>query len=95
MACILIGSSNICHFYKPETFRDHKPYIMVKSTKFEHLKVKMDSLEIGKKQLGVSAIENFLCHAVGSDPQDEDRLNEIIESVIKELAEVIETAGKR
>ncbi len=95
MERILIGSSNINRFYKPEAFKDHKPYIMVKSTKFEHFKVKMDSLEKGKKQVVVSVIENFLCDAVGSDPQDEDRLNEIIESVIREFTGVIERAGKR
>jgi ketopantoate reductase len=95
MAHILIGSSNICRFYKPETFRDHKPYIMFKSTKFEHFKVKLDNLEIWKKQVVISVIENFLCDVVGSDPQEEDKLNEIIERVIKEFAEVIGTAGKR
>ena len=95
MARILIGSSNICRFYKPETFSNHKPYIMVKSTKFEHFKAKMDNLEMGKKQVVISVIENFLCDAVGSDPQDEDKLNEIIEKVIKEFTGVIETAGKK
>ena len=69
MERILIGSSNINRFYKPEAFKDHKPYIMVKSTKFEHFKVKMDGLEKGKKQVVVLVIENFLCDAVGSDPR--------------------------
>jgi hypothetical protein len=49
MAHILIGSSNLCQFYKPETFRDYKPYIKVKSTNIEYFKVKMDNLEIEKK----------------------------------------------
>jgi hypothetical protein len=37
----------------------------------------------------ISVVENFLCDAVGSDPQDESTLLEILEKIINEFAVVI------
>jgi hypothetical protein len=57
--------------------------------KFEPFKAKMACIETENKEVIISVIENFLCDAVGSDPEDEDSLNEVIEKVIDEYAGVI------
>ncbi len=68
---------------------------MVKSPKLEPFKAMMDNLEVEEKEVIISAIQKFLCDLVSRDPEDEDKLNEIIERVIKEFTGVIEMAGKR
>ena len=94
MTGLLIGSSNVCRFYKPETFKDYRKYIMVKCTKFEPFAARMACIEVGNKEVVVSVIENFLCDAVGSDPEDEDTLNQTIEKVIDDFVNVIGMSAK-
>ena len=89
MARILIGSSNICRFYKPETFKDYRKYLVMKCTKIEPFKARMACLESCNTEVVISVIENFLCDAVGSDPEDEDTLNQTIESVIDNFVEIV------
>ena len=93
MLGVLIGSSNVCRFYNHETFKCYRQYVAVKCSKFEPFKARMACMEVGNKDVVVSVIENFLCDAVGSDPEDEDTLNQIIEEVINKFVEVIGTTA--
>jgi hypothetical protein len=45
MARILIGSSNIYRFYKPENYPGYKKHKMVACTNIETFKVAMDDIE--------------------------------------------------
>jgi hypothetical protein len=65
MARMLIGSSNVYRFYKPELFVGYAPYKMVACTNVETFKVAMDGIEDIKGRVIISVIENFLCRAVG------------------------------
>ena len=95
MSRILIGSSNICRFYKPEAFKDYKRYTTVRCTRFEPFKARMACIEAKEKEIVISVIENFVCDAVGSDPENEDILNNSIEKILKDFVEVIrESADK-
>ena len=40
-------------------------------------------------------IENFICDAVGSDPENENVLNDSIERIIKEFVEVINDSADK
>ena len=95
MSRILIGSSNICRFYKPESFKKYNRYTTVRCTRFLPFKARIACIEAKEKEIVISVIENFICDEVGNDPENEDILNESIEKVIKEFVEVIDESAKK
>ena len=95
MSRILIGSSNICRFYKPEAFNDYKRYTRVRCTRFEPFKARIACIEAKEKEIAISVIKNFICDAVGSDPENENVLNDSIERIIKEFVEVINDSADK
>ena len=95
MARLLFGSSNICRFYKPEKFKEYKPYLMKRSVRIEPFKARMACIGVEEKEVVISVIENFICDAVGIDPENEDTLNESIEKVIDEFVEIVGLAAKK
>ena len=95
MSRILIGSSNICRFYKPEAFTAYKKYTTIRCTRFEPFKARMACIEAEEKEVAISVIENFICDAVGRDPENEDALNNAIEKTVKEFVEVIKESADK
>jgi hypothetical protein len=85
MSYILIGSSNVCWFYKPETFKDYKTYTMVRTVRLKPFKARVACMEEREKEVMISAIENFICDKVGSDPDKKNPLNENIEKVHRDF----------
>jgi hypothetical protein len=55
----------------------------------------MACVEAKEKEVIISVIENFICDAVGGDPENEDVLNKSIETVIEEFAKIISEAAKK
>ena len=85
MARILIGSSNIYRFYKPESFKGYKKQKMMACTNMETFKVAMDELEDTKGGVTISVIENFVCRATRAvnNEAKEEATREIIKEYIR------------
>ena len=64
MARLLIGSSNVYRFYEAGKFKSYNPDNMMRCTRLEVFKAKMDALEVDDKEIVISVIENFICDAV-------------------------------
>ena len=90
----LIGSSNVSRFYKADEFPNFTLCIMSKCCTVESFKVRMEELEERNTEVIVSVIENFFCNAVG-DIQDEKRIDEKIEEVLKDFLMVIKVTAER
>ena len=95
MTRLLIGSSNVYRFYKPELFPRCKPYIMVKCTKLEVFRAKMASLESTDKEIIISVVENFMCDAVRGATDNDTEFNLKLEEAIKEYLETIKGCATR
>ena len=95
MARMLIGSSNVYRFYKPELFVGYAPYKMVACTNVETFKVAMDGIEDIKGRVIISVIENFLCRAVGQCDNDEAKTDIMKSTIVDYLNLVQECALKR
>jgi hypothetical protein len=50
MANLLIGSSNLARFYKPEIFKDFRQYQMMKCTTMDSFNALMMEIEAGKNR---------------------------------------------
>ena len=68
---------------------------MVRCTRVEPFKARMECVEAREKEVIISVIENFICDAVGVDPENEDVLNKSIETVIEEFAKIISEVAKK
>ena len=94
MSRLLIGSSNVYRFYVDGKFASYKPYNMVKCTKIEIYKAKMDALEVFDKEIIISVIENFICDAV-RDVADDLVANGMCEQAIKAFMTSLKEAADR
>ena len=88
MSRMLIGSSNIYQFYKPEKFTGYKKHKMVACTNMETFRVAMDEIEDTKGGVIISVVENFVCRAI-REAKDEAKKEEVSKEVEKEYLEVI------
>ena len=95
MSRLLIGSSNVYRFYKPESFPNHKPCAMVKCTNLEVFKARMATLESTDKEVIISVVENLICDAVLGTLDSEDRFNEKLEERIKEYLKVVQDCATK
>ena len=91
MARILIGSSNIYRFYKPESFKGYKKQKMMACTNMETFKVAMDELEDTKGGVTISVIENFVCRATRAVKNEAKE--EASKEVIKEYISLIKISA--
>ena len=99
MARIIIGSSNIYRYYKPDLFTGCARYKMVACTNMEVFKVALDELDDVKGGVAISVIENFLCKAVRGTKTTEERSTAVKEAIgeyLKVIQErAIKLAGKK
>ena len=94
MARLLIGSSNVYRFYEAGKFKSYNPYNMMRCTRLEVFKAKMDALEVDDKEIVISVIENFICDAV-RDVVDDHLSNVNCETVIKTFMSTLKEAADR
>ena len=94
MISMLIGSSNVNRHYSPKVFTGYKPFLMVKCTKFDEFKARMECLEKDVGEVVISVIENFITDAVG-DKETAENFNEIIDKTIKSYLVLVFEMTKR
>jgi hypothetical protein len=94
MARILLGSSNIYHFYDQKRIPACKPYKMINCTKMEVFKAKMDYLVPEDKNVVISVGKNFICDEVKRGLDDIAK-NELCDKAIKDYLKVIHETAKK
>jgi hypothetical protein len=94
MARLLIGSSNLARFYKPEFFGDFNPYQMMKCTTMDSFTALMSEVEDGSNKVIVSVFENIIVDAAKSAKTDEEQITMITNS-IKVAIKLIESTATR
>ncbi len=57
---ILVGSSNVYRFYRPELYKEFTTYNVARCTDIISFKAVMENLEESETGVVVSVIENFL-----------------------------------
>jgi hypothetical protein len=92
MSSILIGSSNLNHFYSPETFPTYLPYTMVKWVNMATNRARMACIDVKEKKVIIPAIENFIADCV----MEKERITDEFRVVDREsfggaIKETIET----
>jgi hypothetical protein len=85
----LFGSSNVCPFYKPEAFKDLKPYVLIKCTKLEAFKARIACLKAVEKEVVVSVLNNFVCDAVDFESENENACNIDIQETVKKFVDAM------
>ena len=91
MSRMLIGSSNVYRFYKPELYKKFDQYEMVKCVDIESFDAHMTSLLPTKTEVVISVLENFLDKAVKTT--DKKEMAEAIAKAVNTYFEVIEMAA--
>ena len=61
---IIVGSSNVYRFYRPELYKDFKTYNVARCTDIVTFKAVMDNLEEEESGVIVSVLENFLDRSI-------------------------------
>jgi hypothetical protein len=89
---LIIGSSNVYRFYKPEVYTGVRKFSMVRCTDIASFKAIMSNLETDDKEVIVSVIENFLATAARSEETEEGRL-ESMGNVIEEFMKIVTSAA--
>jgi hypothetical protein len=69
---VLIGSSNVYRFYRPDVFKDYKTYNMVRCTDLVTFRAIVNNLEANESEVVISVLENFVERAVGQSKSDEE-----------------------
>jgi len=88
MERVIIGSSNVYRFYKPDLFKEFNSYNMVRCTDAVTFKAITDNLEENEAEVIVSVLENFLERSVLDETCEEDlydSLGEVIRSFMSTI----------
>jgi hypothetical protein len=91
MARLLIGSSNVYKFYKPNIFKQYKDYSVVKCCNIETFDTHLANLEASQTEIVISVLENFLEKAGGAE--DPEERSEDVAGTTKEFLKMIEEAA--
>jgi hypothetical protein len=94
MSNLLIGSSNVARFYKPEIFKDFKQYQMLKCTTMDSFTAQMMEIEEAKNNVVVSVLENIIVDSADSAKTEETMIKRIKDS-IKMAFSLIQTTSAR
>ena len=94
MANLLIGSSNLARFYKPELFMEFRPYQMMKCTTMDSFSALMTELEEGRNNVIISVFENIITDAA-KPAKDDDTVNKLIGEAIKTSVSLIGKTAAR
>ena len=93
---LLIGSSNVQRFFNPKKDKKHEGFRLEKCVRVEEFRVRMENVSPlnNLDSVTVSVIENFLCDAIGSDP-DRETFDKKVEEVCKDFCETVTRCAKR
>jgi len=94
MERVIIGSSNVYRFYKPDLYKDFNSYNMVRCTDAVTLKAITDNLEENEAEVIVSVLENFLERSVLDETCEEDLYDSLGET-IRSFMSTIYNVAKR
>jgi hypothetical protein len=94
MANLLIGSSNLARFYKPEIFKDFRQYQMMKCTTMDSFNALMMEIEAGKNRVVISVLENIIVDSADS-AKTEETMDKKIKDSIKMAFSLIQTTSTR
>jgi hypothetical protein len=93
MSNLLIGSSNFARFYKPDLYKDFRPYQMMKCTQLDSFTAMMGEVEDGKNCVVISVFENIIVDAAMA--ASAENRNKHIEAAIQKVMGLIDdTAGR-
>ncbi len=94
MIWLFISSSNVYRTYKHNDFSEYQDYKLVKCTSSESFTVALDNIWMGKGEVIVKVIENFLCKAK-HDNNDSEEKNKVLEKNIKEYLKEVRVAENK
>ena len=94
MWTLIIGSSNVDHFYKDVDKNLVENTRYERCTKYEVFTVVMDKIKENVKVVIISVVENFLSDLVGGE-KDEDAVARTIDGKMKEFLQVVEETAKK
>jgi hypothetical protein len=84
MERVIIGSSNVYRFYKPDNFKEFNTYNMVRCTDVVTFRALTDNLEENEAEVVISVLENFLDRSV-RDASSEESILESMGSTIRDV----------
>ena len=91
---IIVGSSNVYRFYRPELYKDFKTYNVARCTDIVTFRAIMDNLEAEENGVIVSVLENFLERSIEGGCGNEAVLNNLGETIASYMA-IITSAATR
>jgi len=94
MSNLLIGSSNLARFYKPENYKDFNPYQLLKCTTMDSLTALMMEIEDGNNKVIISVIENIIVDAAKSAKDEDTRDKQISEAIRSTMSLIGRTATR-
>jgi hypothetical protein len=94
MERLIIGSSNVYRFYRPDTFKQFKNYNMVRCTDIVTFRALTENLEENESEVVISVIENFLERSVKDETTEEAILTSLGET-IDAFLQIIKDASTR
>jgi hypothetical protein len=68
---IIVGSSNVYRFYRPELYKDYKTYNVVRCTDIVTFKAVMENMVDGECGVAVSVLENFVERSIIGETETE------------------------
>jgi hypothetical protein len=91
---IIVGSSNVYRFYRPELYKDYKAYNVVRCTDIITFKAVMENMAEGECGVVVSVLENFLERSIVGETEKEAVLSGLGETML-EFMRIIKTTASR
>jgi hypothetical protein len=94
MERVIIGSSNVYRFYKPDNYKEFNTYNMVRCTDVVTLRALTDNLEENEAEVVISVLENFLERSV-RDASSEESILESMGTAMSDVMGAIRKLAKR
>jgi len=94
MANLLIGSSNLARFYKPEKFNKFGTYQMMKCTTMDSFTAMLGEIEESNGKVIISVFENIISDAAAPAKGEDDR-KELIKEAIDKVLSLIESTSTK
>jgi hypothetical protein len=91
---VIIGSSNVYRFYRPELYKDFKTYNVARCTDLTTFKAIMENLGVEETGVVVSVLENFLERSIVGETETEALL-EGMGNTMTEFMKIVRNAASR
>ena len=93
---LLIGSSNVARFFDPKKVKQHEGCRLEKCFRIEEFRVRIGNLSSlnNLDSVTISVIENFLCDAIGAEPEPET-FDKIVGEVCEEFCKLVGKVSER